>query len=223
MGENYWALLARLTDAKWWIDNRDRIGVALAGLTSLPAMTGATPQGRSKATQIRTALIAKRWGNKLPPAVAEALNRLTDADWWLDNEVGDGHPQAIDRAFGAELPDRDRNMMALPHYGPPPALHPGPCENQVEYAYARRVAFERASETGDLRIARKRESRLKDPATRCCRAKGFRTGEKEGKQVWIDKHAAEIRRTTSGLSLEQARTEARSDLHRLERNLDGWG
>jgi hypothetical protein len=114
--------LARLIDARWWIDNRENLNSALAEyaaahrISELPKITGAS-RYRARATTIRLELVRKRWGNKIPPGVWEALNRLTDAEWWIDNELGDGRPQAIDRAVGAEVPEYDRRMMALPKYG----------------------------------------------------------------------------------------------------------
>jgi hypothetical protein len=69
--------------------------------------------------------------------------------------------------------------MRLPMYGPPEERHAGPCQEQPEYAYARRVAFERTSETGD-RLGRKGEAPLTDPVAMCCRDRGFNQGEKEG-------------------------------------------
>lgn len=57
----------------------------------------------------------------------------------------------------------------------------------------------------------------------CCFWKGLRDGEEAGKQAWIETSATEIRAASPRLTVEQAKAEARSDLTRLERNLDGWG
>lgn len=231
------ALLAPLTDAHWWISNRDDLDGALAAkagirkpagpgapsrMSDLPEITGA-PRQRMEATEIRRKLVRFRWGNEIPPGVREVLDRLTDADWWIENEVGDGHPMAIDRAVGAQLPEHYRKKMALPSYGSPPELHPGPCEEQPEYARSRQVASERAAETGDIRIGRKGESALPAPDAPCCRTKGFSWGERDGKEVWLNRRAAEIGQADPRISRAEARKRAGSDLGKIERNLDGWG
>jgi hypothetical protein len=215
--------LARLTDARWWIENRENLSSALAKyaaayrISELPKITGAS-RYRARATDIRLKLVRKRWGDKIPPGVWEALNRLTDAEWWIDNELGDGRPQAIDRALGAEVPDHDRKMMALPTYGP---RHPGPCSTQPEYAPAREAAFTIASACGDVRAGT--EGSLSGFGGTCCGQAGLHDGERDGKKAWVDRKAAAIHKASSGLTLTQAQAEARSDLARLERNLDGWG
>ncbi|MFG2794039.1 hypothetical protein [Streptomyces sp. NPDC048419] len=221
MDEPYRILLSRLTGAKWWIDNRDRLDAALAALTPLPAMAGGTERTRRKATRIRDKLVGTRWGHRIPPGVKAALDRLTDAEWWVRNEVGDGRPMAIDRALGAEVPEYDRKMMALPKYGPPQPSHAGPCEKQPGYAAARKAAEDVASQYGDLRAGK--EGSLGGLGGSCCGRAGFRDGEKEGKQRWVDRRAGEIRRATRSTTPAQAVSEARSDLSRLERNLSGWG
>jgi hypothetical protein len=221
MDESYWALLSRLTGAKWWIDNRDRLNTALAELNPLPPMTGGTERTRRKATRIRAELVGTRWGNRIPPGVREALNRLTDAEWWVGNEVGDGYPMAIDRALGAEVPEYDRRMMGLPRYGPPQPSHTGPCEEQPAYAAARKAARDVASQYGDLRAGN--EGSLGGLGGTCCGRAGFRDGERDGKRKWIDRRAGEIRSASRSIIAEQAVSEAKSDLSRLERNLSGWG
>jgi hypothetical protein len=106
------AALRTLVDAKWWIEHRDDLATELAEfaeaswLAELPAITGPARE-RKRATRIRTELVRKRWGDKIPPGVKGALDRLNDAAWWIANEVGDGYPQAIDRALGAEVHELD--------------------------------------------------------------------------------------------------------------------
>jgi hypothetical protein len=218
--------LAKLTDAQWWIENRENLSSALAEhaaayrMSELPKITGASGY-RARATEIRLKLVRKRWGDKVPPGVWEALNRLTDAEWWIDNELGDGRPQAIDRAVGAEVPEHDRKMMALPQYGQYKPRHPGPCSTQPEYAPAREAAFTVASTFGDLRAGT--EGSLSGLGGTCCGRAGFRDGERDGKNAWVDGRAAAIRGASGRLTLAQAQAQARSELARLERNLDGWG
>jgi hypothetical protein len=217
---------ARLTDARWWIENRENLNSAVAEyaaahrISELPKITGRS-RYLARATEIRLELVRKRWGNMIPPGVWEALNRLTDAEWWIDNELGDGHPQAIDRAVGAEVPEHDRRMMALPTYGQQKPRHLGSCSTQPEYAPAREAAFTVASTSGDLRAGK--EGSLSGLGDTCCGQAGFRDGERDGKKAWIDKQASAIHSESRGLTLEQAQAQAKSDLARLERNLDGWG
>ncbi|SEG81826.1 hypothetical protein SAMN05216223_11323 [Actinacidiphila yanglinensis] len=217
------AVLARLTSARWWIDNRDRIDAALAERNPLPAMTGGTEQARRAATRIRAELVGKRWGNAIPPGVLDALRRLTDAEWWVRNAVGDGRPQAIDRAVGAEVPEHDRRQMALPTYGPPKPAHTGRCEDQPAYAAAFAKALNAASRSGDSRSLQWDDGpRL--PGASCCLSLGSTLGGREGKRRWLENRAAEIRRGRFRRpTIEQARAQARTELARFERNLDGWG
>jgi hypothetical protein len=240
MDEPSRALLGRLTDANWWIDNRHGLDVALAPLSStsamsagvehtrrtatrtrsarnsLPAMTGGSEHTRYRAEQIRAALVRKRWGDQIPSGVREALNRLTDAEWWVTNKVGDGRSDAIDRALAAEVPEHDRRRMAV---GPLPR-HTGPCEEQPEYVAAWQAAWALASEFGDVRGG---EDGCLNFGQTCCASAGSHAGEQEGKREWINRRAAEIRRASFWTSRAPAEAEARSELARLERNLDGWG
>jgi hypothetical protein len=219
--------LTHLTDARWWIEHRENLDekwaelAELSRISELPMMTGG-PRECRRATDIRNKLVYKRWGNEIPPGVREALDRLTDARWWIENEVGDGYPQAIDRALGGEVPEHDRRRMALPSYGPPePPPHEGPCTEQPEYAPARKAAFAQVLRWPDLRAAK--PGSLDGHHETCCGREGMRDGEKEGKQAWVEKKAVEIRKKSRRLTLDQARAEARGNLARIERNLDGWG
>ncbi|OUD02063.1 hypothetical protein CA983_16965 [Streptomyces swartbergensis] len=135
--------------------------------------------------------------------------------------MGDGYPMAIDRALGAEVPEYDRRMMGLPKYGPPQPSHTGSCEEQPAYASARKAAREVASQYGDLRAGN--EGSLGGLGGTCCGRAGFRDGERDGKRKWIDRRAGEIRSASRSVTAEQAVSEAKSDLSRLERNLSGWG
>jgi hypothetical protein len=218
--------LAGLTHAGWWIENRDRLDQRLTELaeasrmSELPPITG-DPRRRKLATAIRTKLVRQRWGDEIPPGVRETLDRLTDAAWWVTSDKGDGHPMAIDRALGAELPEADRKLMALPFYGRTEPRHPGRCAEQPEYAPARRAAFEVASAFADLRNGK--PGSMTGLGDTCCGQAGFRDGEKDGKQAWLARHASELRAASPRLTEAEAAAEARSDLARIERNLDGWG
>jgi hypothetical protein len=191
-------------------------------------MTGGTEQTRRRATRIRADLVAKRWGAKIPPGVLEALRRLTDAEWWIRNEIGDGRPQAIDRALGDEVPEQDRRLMALPRYGPadpPQAPHTGRCEDQPAYAAAYAKALATAARTGDSRTYAFDDG-PRIPGASCCLVKGSSQGGREGKRRWLENRAAEIRRSHGPFrrpTPEQAMAQARAQLARYERTLDGWG
>lgn len=161
--------------------------------------------------------MAKRWGSQIPPGVREALNRLTDPEWWVTNEVGDGRSQVIDRALAAEVPEHDRQMMAVG----PLSRHTGPCEEQPEYAAARRVFLELTSKFGDVRASE--EGCVSGFGQTCCATAGSMDGQREGEREWINKRAAEIRRASFWTTQERAEAKAGEELSRLQRNLDGWG
>jgi hypothetical protein len=231
MSDSDWSRLTLLVDAKWWIDNRDDVDQAFEAQEPWqesrpsqqywpPDITARTPEDRRKAMKIRQALIDNRWGRKIPPAVREALNRLTDADWWLRNKVGDGRPMAIDRAFGDELPEHDRRMMALPK-GPYVPPHPGPCEERPDYIVTHAAAKKIATEHGDLRLAPRPMDVPVEQRDSCCFSRGWQAGEAEGKQLWISRKAAELRRgNPRGTDADE---EARLAMWRMERHLDGHG
>ncbi|MEV6906726.1 hypothetical protein [Amycolatopsis sp. NPDC051071] len=232
MSEMDWSRLTQLVEAKWWIDNRNDVERAFdkqepwpevdqAKQYWPPDLTARTSEDRRRAMDIRRALTEKRWGSKIPPAVQEVLNRLVDADWWLRNEVGDGYPQAIDRAVGDELPEYDRRMMALPNYGPYVPPHPGPCTGRPDYAVMHAAAKKVVAEHGDLRLVSLPVDIPVEARSSCCGAAGRNAGEAEGKEIWISRRAAEIRRRSPrGVDAEK---EARSNMWRMERNLDGHG
>jgi hypothetical protein len=82
--------LLRLTDAQWWIDNRDRLDEAIAAQTGLsdeellPELMG-TPKQLDWARRVRAGHIRNRWAARIPPEARAVLIELTNAGWWLDN------------------------------------------------------------------------------------------------------------------------------------------
>lgn len=226
------AALADLTDARWWIDNREKLDMVLVEFaetfrtSELSEIAGA-PRQRKRATDIRAKLVHRRWGNKIPPGVREILNRLTDAEWWIANDVGDGYSMSIDRAVGKLLSREDRNRMGLPNYGPPPKPgyshdHDGLCKDQPVYAEAYAAAFAVISEHGDVRSPSAGGLRTDNYGQSCCGQAGWHAGQKDGEETYVEKYATELRHTR-GLSLEKARAEARSYLTRFQRALNGRG
>lgn len=94
--------LLRLTDSRWWIDNRDRLDEALAAQDGVrddelvPELTG-TPKQVDWAQRVRAEHIRERWAGGIPPEARAVLATLTAAGWWLDNR------DALDTALTAEI------------------------------------------------------------------------------------------------------------------------
>jgi integrase len=117
-----------------------------AWISELPEIAG-SPRQRDRAAAIRDGVVRKHWGNRVPPGVREALDRLTDAEWWTRNQAGDDHPVAIDRALAAELPAHDRGEMVA--HDSNVTAHDGPCTEQLAYAARRQQAFDLTAAHGD--------------------------------------------------------------------------
>ncbi|MBT2213224.1 hypothetical protein [Actinomadura sp. NEAU-AAG7] len=217
--------LTGLTEARWWIDHRDDLRKELTEFattvrfTELPRLTG-TPQSRRRANKIRTELVRRRWrDDKIPPVVLETLTQLTNAEWWLANVDPDEYLGA-DYALESELPESARKLLTLPtrHLK---RKHPEPCSDLPDYATAWQATFNLAAQFGDLRACR--EGSLTPFVRTCCGQQAVRDAEKAGKQAWLETRAKKIRKSSLLMTASRAMEEARSDLRRIERNLDGWG
>lgn len=224
--------LAELDDAEWWVDHRDHLAAELADFAAatrwsgLPDLVG-LPGQRKRAASLRADLVHNYWSREIPLAVRVALNRLTDAGWWIGNARGDGHPRSLARAFGKLLPRLDHNMMALPHYGPWPEPgysdeHEGPCRDRPAYDESYEAVFAVTAEHGDIRSP-SAQGRLTDHYARsCCGKAGWQAGAKDGEEVYVARQAEALRRER-GLSEQAARDQARANLAQYQQALNGHG
>jgi hypothetical protein len=84
------AIIARSTEARWWIENRDRLDTEFdraAGIRDdggLPEIHG-TPKLKTTAEELRVGILRELWPDELPLPVVVALARLKDAEWWVDH------------------------------------------------------------------------------------------------------------------------------------------
>lgn len=225
--------LATLKDAEWWVDHRDNLAAELADFAAatewlgLPDLVG-TPGQRKQASSLRDGLMRTYWRREIPLAVRVALNRLTDADWWISNARDHGRPTPLARAFASLLPRLDRTRMTPPYtHGPWPQRndfgeHDGPCRDRAPYHESYEAVFAVTAEHGDTRSPHA-DGRLSDLYIRsCCGKAGWEAGTKDGEEAYIAKKAEALQREC-GLSKKAARDQARTDLAKYQRALAGHG
>jgi hypothetical protein len=116
--------------------------------------------------------------------------------------------------------ERARNILTLPTR-PLKRKHPEPCSDLPDYAAAWQATFTLVAQYGDLRACP--EGSLTPFVGTCCGQQAVRDAREAGKQAWLEARAKKIRRSSFLMTATRAMEEARSDLWRIERNLDGWG